>query len=81
MADRLWFSGHPANRGRCQHQIASLADKEDPAFMTQVDDLYRVLTKKSRALLQPDLDSTFRRQKLAPVPVVRAGAMTGLIEL
>ncbi|MDK2784562.1 MAG: NitT/TauT family transport system ATP-binding protein [Bacillota bacterium] len=81
MADRaVVLSGHPA------HVVADVAidlphwrDREDPAFMARVDELYRVLTRKEREVEHRPVVPEEKR--FTPVPPVRAGAMTGLIEM
>lgn len=81
MADRaVVLSGHPA------HVVADVTidlphwrDREDPAFMARVDELYRVLTRKEREAEHRPVAPEEKR--LTPVPPVRAGAMTGLIEM
>ncbi|MDK2927121.1 MAG: NitT/TauT family transport system ATP-binding protein [Bacillota bacterium] len=82
MADRaVVLSGHPA------HVVADIPidlphwrDREDPAFMARVDELYRVLTRKERETDHRTLPAT-EEKRFTPVPPVRAGAMTGLIEM
>lgn len=52
-------------------------EKQTPAFAAEVDYLYQMMTKRK-------VDSQTRlveRTKIMPIPVVRVGAVTGLLEL
>lgn len=83
MADRaVVLSGHPARIvANVKIDLPHWRDKEDPAFMAQVDALYRILTKKEPAAPTGHRLTALDDKKFTPVPAVRSGAMTGLIEL
>lgn len=82
MADRaVVLSGHPSRIvTNVVIDLPHWRDREDSAFMARVDEIYRVLTCKERDV-ELHRAAQAEGKRYNPVPAVRAGAMTGLIEM
>jgi NitT/TauT family transport system ATP-binding protein len=80
MADRAAvIRGDPATIvAEVSIRLLHWRDKQDPAFLRQVDELYRILTHRGGDEAEEADETAVGQEEVPPVP---AGALTGLIEL